>query len=518
MQENHFTTQQMHEMLDKNKDGQVDKQEFIDGVGILKIPGLMTRDLLMIFEAIDTDHNQYLSLNEFGLYLEGATKKREQRVRDLPVEINQEIDREIRQLFTIFDEDNNGYIDQNELIKTFQGLGYEINEEKAQGMIRSVDKNGDGAIDIDEFSALMRPEMQNRLLEQDQRIEDFRAMFREADTDYSGYLSADELYTCLLKNGIDLSYEELVELLSEFDVDGDAQLDIDEWVTLMNTSSDLHFNTEGAKKTYLKIRMNKRLQVTDFMKALKNLPSAFVPSVFHQKWVKESRNRPSDVLKAQLDPATMTWKDMLPVTNDHLTQEMTQNRDMRPMIRPIETQHGCEITLEGAQGIPLPNNGKDFDRANIVKRAVRVGIFDSQKKEYFANAVQVEAGWQANTEDKWIFSKNNVSLNPVLFRSTRKDNLDLDHSQFVFEFVIYYRSSGSPNTELCCGWALTEDLAMVTRPVGNLKLQVHGGSPTAEILIQEKDVNTKRTGIQGFLKAFSSKITSQLTVSFKPAA
>ena len=47
-------------------------------------------------------------------------------------------------------------------------------------------------------------------------------MFKDADTDYSGYLSADEVYTVLLKNGIDLSYDELIELINEFDVSGDA--------------------------------------------------------------------------------------------------------------------------------------------------------------------------------------------------------------------------------------------------------------------------------------------------------
>lgn len=45
------------------------------------------------------------------------------------------------QLFDIFDEDKNERIDKHELIKTFQGLGYEMNEEKAMNMIRSVDPN-----------------------------------------------------------------------------------------------------------------------------------------------------------------------------------------------------------------------------------------------------------------------------------------------------------------------------------------------------------------------------------------
>ena len=37
----------------------------------------MSRDYVLIFEAIDIDNNKYLSLNEFALYLEGATKKRD---------------------------------------------------------------------------------------------------------------------------------------------------------------------------------------------------------------------------------------------------------------------------------------------------------------------------------------------------------------------------------------------------------------------------------------------------------
>jgi hypothetical protein len=69
------------------------------------------------------------------------------------------------------------------------------------------------------------------------------------------------------------------------------------------------------------------------MKAFKNLPSAFVPSVFHNKWVKESKVRPSDVLKAQLDPRTMTWKDMLPVLTEDLTPEFSSVAN-RPKIRP----------------------------------------------------------------------------------------------------------------------------------------------------------------------------------------
>lgn len=144
--------------------------------------------------------------------------------------------------------------------------------------------DGDKQINLQEFNQLMLKFMQERLLEQDDQIDEFRAMFRDADTDYSGYLSVDEIYSVMLKKGIELSHEELVELISEFDVSGDALLDIEEFVAMMNKSSDISFHSEGARNTYLKLRQQRRLNVTDFMKALKNLPAAFVPSVFHKRW------------------------------------------------------------------------------------------------------------------------------------------------------------------------------------------------------------------------------------------
>ena len=77
MKENGYTSQRMHELLDADGNGSVDPKEFIEGISRMGIPQLSTKDLVMIFEAIDTDNNKYLSLNEFSLYLEGAQKKRD---------------------------------------------------------------------------------------------------------------------------------------------------------------------------------------------------------------------------------------------------------------------------------------------------------------------------------------------------------------------------------------------------------------------------------------------------------
>lgn len=53
----------------------------------LQIPGLSKRDYTQIFQQIDLDGNRFLSVNEFALYLEGAQKSRDERIRDIPQEM-----------------------------------------------------------------------------------------------------------------------------------------------------------------------------------------------------------------------------------------------------------------------------------------------------------------------------------------------------------------------------------------------------------------------------------------------
>ena len=80
----------------------------------------------------------------------------------------------------------------------------------------------------------MLPKMKDELLNQEDNLEDLRAMFLDADIDHSGTLSVDEIYSVMLKLGAEVSIEELVELMNEIDVDRDGTLDIDEFIALMS--------------------------------------------------------------------------------------------------------------------------------------------------------------------------------------------------------------------------------------------------------------------------------------------
>jgi Ca2+-binding EF-hand superfamily protein len=88
-------------------------------------------------------------------------------------------------------------------------------------MVRSVDRDNDGHISRQEFQQLMLPILLDELVAGDDHLEDMRAKFREADTDYSGFLSVDEFYACLLSMGTDVSRQEVVNMFTEFDVNQD---------------------------------------------------------------------------------------------------------------------------------------------------------------------------------------------------------------------------------------------------------------------------------------------------------
>lgn len=207
--------------------------------------------------------------------------------------------------------------------------------------------------------------------------------------DHSGTLSVNEIYGVLLKMGADLTLEELIQLMSEIDVDRNGALDIDEFVALMTvTGNEMEFSSDISKKTLQSIRKCRKLNPLDFLKQFKSMPVTFIPSFLGEKW-KNGKNLPSSVFMPTIDPKTMLYKDMMPVVQENLPPNIQAKKVSHPKLRPQNIEIGCEITFEEATGVPLPQANEKFDRSQIVKRAVRLGLYDSLKKEYYANTAQV---------------------------------------------------------------------------------------------------------------------------------
>jgi hypothetical protein len=168
-------------------------------------------------------------------------------------------------------------------------------------MIKQIDVNGDGKIDKPEFHKLVAQVLVDELFRSDLDLEDLRDKFRDADTDNSGFLSIDELYACLIRQGTNITRNECIELFKEFDTSGDRLVDIDEFCFIFMNASNMKLSNDGSKNTLLEILKTQKLNKFDFFKVFKSIPNEYAPSFYHQRFTEQKKNLPSSVFRVQVD-------------------------------------------------------------------------------------------------------------------------------------------------------------------------------------------------------------------------
>merc|ERR1739845_21182 len=95
-------------------------------------------------------------------------------------------------------------------------------------MINEVDVDGNGTIDFPEFLSLMAHKMKDTDTE-----EELIEAFKVFDRDANGFISAAELRHVMTNLGEKLTGEEVDEMIREADVDGDGQINYEEFVKMM---------------------------------------------------------------------------------------------------------------------------------------------------------------------------------------------------------------------------------------------------------------------------------------------
>ena len=164
---------------------------------------------------------------------------------------------EFKEAFSLFDKDGDGTITTKELGTVMRSLGQNPTEAELQDMINEVDADGNGTIDFPEFCTLMARKMKDTDSE-----EELKEAFRVFDKDGNGFISAAELRhsmprrmlqppaslfgvirdsracpptpaTVMTNLGEKLTDEEVDEMIREADIDGDGQINYEEFVKVM---------------------------------------------------------------------------------------------------------------------------------------------------------------------------------------------------------------------------------------------------------------------------------------------
>ncbi|XP_074566659.1 calmodulin-1-like [Curcuma longa] len=137
---------------------------------------------------------------------------------------------EFHEAFCLFDKDGDGCITPEELGTVIKSLGQNPSEEELQEMVQEVDADGNGSIEFGEFLSLMARKVKETNVE-----EELKEAFKVFDKDQNGFISATELRNVMINLGEKLTDEEVEKMIKEADLDGDGQVNYEEFVRMMMT-------------------------------------------------------------------------------------------------------------------------------------------------------------------------------------------------------------------------------------------------------------------------------------------
>ncbi|KAH9754008.1 calmodulin [Citrus sinensis] len=185
-------------MLDRDGDGCITIEEL--AVAIKSLDQNPTEEELrnMISE-VDVNGNGTI---EFGEFLNLMARKMKEN----------EAQEELKEAFKVFDKDQDGYISPNEL----------------RLMIDEVDANGNGTIEFEEFLDLMAKKMRETKAQ-----EEMKEAFKVFDKNRDGFISPNELRHVMLNLGEKVTDEELEQMVKDADLDGDGQINYEEFSRMM---------------------------------------------------------------------------------------------------------------------------------------------------------------------------------------------------------------------------------------------------------------------------------------------
>ena len=106
--------------------------------------------------------------------------------------------------------------------------GFQPSESELSEMIHNVDTNANGAIDFNEFIAMMVKRGPNT-------EDDVAHAFKVFDRDGDGLITAEELRLTMNNLGEPLTAEEVKAMINEADLDGDGKINFSEFKNLMAT-------------------------------------------------------------------------------------------------------------------------------------------------------------------------------------------------------------------------------------------------------------------------------------------
>lgn len=138
---------------------------------------------------------------------------------------------ELRQAFELFDKDDSGFIDREELGMALKSLGIALDEQEFELIYSEMDYTEDGKIDLAEFCSVMGRDPAEKQTAEEIAL----SIFTLLDHDKSGTISTSELKETLEKVDPTLSPDDVTAAMHMFDANGGGDINKHEFIQAIET-------------------------------------------------------------------------------------------------------------------------------------------------------------------------------------------------------------------------------------------------------------------------------------------
>ncbi|CCK71326.1 centrin KNAG_0G02700 [Huiozyma naganishii CBS 8797] len=134
---------------------------------------------------------------------------------------------EIYEAFNLFDMNNDGFLDYHELKVALRALGFTMDTQAVLKLIEKYSARDDRLISYEDFFVVAG----GMIVERDP-MDEIKRAFRLFDEDGTGKISLKNLRKVAQELGENLSDHDLRAMIDEFDMDGDGEINEEEFIAI----------------------------------------------------------------------------------------------------------------------------------------------------------------------------------------------------------------------------------------------------------------------------------------------
>merc|ERR1719336_898739 len=223
--------QMAFKQFDSDGNGSIDKRELTQA--LQSSGGNFTQqDIDALFAAGDVDGNGEIDYEEFIALMCPSASDIVEKFRSKYTTMN-----DVKAAFKRFDRNGDGALSKEELSAAMKSSGDSYSDVEVNAIFSLGDVDGDGEITLEEFITLMSPSSSaiiQRLRKSFKNLNDVKAAFKKIDSNNDGLLSKEEM---MQSSGSKYDREEVDSIFALGDVNGDGEIDMGEFISLMFPSA-----------------------------------------------------------------------------------------------------------------------------------------------------------------------------------------------------------------------------------------------------------------------------------------